>query len=88
MTWTTPRHFGRVDIVVNNAATNPAFGPLIDVDLVEVDGKRLAPGRDVLVDGGVLVRGAAITGSGGQGGQIRQNFQDAAEATRAQSPSP
>ena len=30
---TAMREFGRVDIVVNNAATNPAFGPLIDVDL-------------------------------------------------------
>jgi len=28
---TTMEAFGRVDIVVNNAATNPAFGPLIDV---------------------------------------------------------
>jgi NAD(P)-dependent dehydrogenase (short-subunit alcohol dehydrogenase family) len=26
-------HFGKVDIVVNNAATNPYFGPMIDTDM-------------------------------------------------------
>ena len=29
---TAVAHFGRLDILVNNAATNPYFGPLIDID--------------------------------------------------------
>lgn len=29
---TTMKHFGGVDILVNNAATNPVFGPLVDAD--------------------------------------------------------
>jgi NAD(P)-dependent dehydrogenase (short-subunit alcohol dehydrogenase family) len=28
---TTTREFGRLDILVNNAATNPHFGPLVDI---------------------------------------------------------
>jgi NAD(P)-dependent dehydrogenase (short-subunit alcohol dehydrogenase family) len=28
----TQQHFGGVDIVVNNAATNPVFGPVVDTD--------------------------------------------------------
>ena len=30
----TLSHFGRVDILVNNAATNPYAGPVIDIDTV------------------------------------------------------
>jgi NAD(P)-dependent dehydrogenase (short-subunit alcohol dehydrogenase family) len=30
-------HFGRIDILVNNAATNPYYGPLIDVDVPRYD---------------------------------------------------
>jgi NAD(P)-dependent dehydrogenase (short-subunit alcohol dehydrogenase family) len=33
----TVRRFGSVDILVNNAATNPYFGPTIDVDLGRFD---------------------------------------------------
>ena len=29
--------FGRLDILVNNAATNPYFGPSIDIDLPRFD---------------------------------------------------
>jgi NAD(P)-dependent dehydrogenase (short-subunit alcohol dehydrogenase family) len=33
----TVERFGRVDILVNNAATNPYMGPAIDIDLVRYD---------------------------------------------------
>jgi NAD(P)-dependent dehydrogenase (short-subunit alcohol dehydrogenase family) len=33
----TVEHFGSVDILVNNAATNPYFGPLIDIDLARAE---------------------------------------------------
>jgi NAD(P)-dependent dehydrogenase (short-subunit alcohol dehydrogenase family) len=33
----TLEHFGRLDILVNNAATNPYYGPLIDIDLPRFD---------------------------------------------------
>lgn len=33
----TVARFGRVDILVNNAATNPHYGPLIDIDLPRWD---------------------------------------------------
>jgi dehydrogenase/reductase SDR family protein 4 len=29
---TTMKEFGRLDILVNNAATNPVFGPVLDID--------------------------------------------------------
>ncbi len=29
---TAAQHFGKVDVLVNNAATNPYFGPLLDID--------------------------------------------------------
>ena len=28
---TTLEAFGRLDVLVNNAATNPVFGPLVDI---------------------------------------------------------
>ncbi len=33
----TVERFGRVDILVNNAATNPYYGPIIDIDQVRAD---------------------------------------------------
>lgn len=33
----TVERFGRVDILVNNAATNPYFGPAVDIDLARYD---------------------------------------------------
>jgi NAD(P)-dependent dehydrogenase (short-subunit alcohol dehydrogenase family) len=33
----TVERFGRVDILVNNAATNPYFGPAVDIDLGRYD---------------------------------------------------
>ena len=33
----TIERFGRLDILVNNAATNPYFGPSIDIDLPRFD---------------------------------------------------
>jgi NAD(P)-dependent dehydrogenase (short-subunit alcohol dehydrogenase family) len=33
----TIRKFGRVDVLVNNAATNPFFGPLLDADIPSWD---------------------------------------------------
>lgn len=33
----TLTHFGRLDVLVNNAATNPHAGPLIDVELSKLD---------------------------------------------------
>src|ERR1019366_4644192 len=33
----TFERFGSLDILVNNAATNPSFGPLIDIDLARAE---------------------------------------------------
>ncbi|MHB1928601.1 MAG: SDR family oxidoreductase [Acidimicrobiales bacterium] len=33
----TIERFGRVDVLVNNAATNPYYGPMIDIDLPRLD---------------------------------------------------
>ena len=33
----TVERFGRLDILVNNAATNPYFGPMIDIDRARAD---------------------------------------------------
>jgi NAD(P)-dependent dehydrogenase (short-subunit alcohol dehydrogenase family) len=33
----TVERFGRLDVLVNNAATNPYFGPMIDIDQSRVD---------------------------------------------------
>lgn len=33
----TMAHFGRLDILVNNAATNPYYGPTLDIDLAAFD---------------------------------------------------
>jgi NAD(P)-dependent dehydrogenase (short-subunit alcohol dehydrogenase family) len=33
----TVERFGRIDILVNNAATNPYLGPMIDIDLPRLD---------------------------------------------------
>jgi len=38
----TVSHFGGIDILVSNAATNPAFGQILDVSLTTVPHHHIA----------------------------------------------
>ena len=76
----TVEHFGTVDILVNNAATNPYMGPSIDIDLSRYDKTFQVNLRGPFVwtqaawqtsmreHGGVVINVASIGGIRGEGG--------------------
>ena len=71
---TTVRRFGTLDILVNNAATNPYYGPIVDLDLAIADKIVQVNQRAVLAwsqaawhqamaaTGGVIVNVASVGG--------------------------
>jgi NAD(P)-dependent dehydrogenase (short-subunit alcohol dehydrogenase family) len=60
----TIERFGRLDILVNNAATNPYYGPSIDIDLPRFDKTIEVNLRAPLVWTQEAWRGAMATGGG------------------------
>ncbi|MEI8126647.1 MAG: SDR family oxidoreductase [Actinomycetota bacterium] len=77
---TTMDRFGRLDILVNNAATNPYFGPLVEIDDVRlqktyeinqasiVTHTRAAWNAAMKQNGGVILNVASIGGLGPEPG--------------------
>lgn len=63
-------HFGRLDGLVNNAATNPYFGPLIDTPDAAIDKTFEVNVRGYLYGARALVRHARTRADGDRGGAI------------------
>lgn len=76
----TIRHFGALDILVNNAATNPYYGPLVDIDAARLQKTYEVNQASVLIHtaaawhqwmkdhGGVVLNIASIGGLGPEPG--------------------
>jgi NAD(P)-dependent dehydrogenase (short-subunit alcohol dehydrogenase family) len=60
----TFEHFGSIDILVNNAATNPYFGPMIDIEPSQVQ-KTVLVNQDAVLHWTQLVWRASMKEAGG-----------------------